>query len=449
MANGLAAEQTAGYFRLNRTHEAYMFYFYFENRAADSEAPLVVWMTGGPGCSSELAVFYENGPYTITKDLSLKTNPYGWDQTANMIYVDQPIGTGFSYSEDERDRVFDERVVGLDMLDFLLEFLEARPQYQDRDFYVTGESYAGHYVPAVSHRIYSYNKNVAPEKQINLKGLAIGNGLTNPAIQYGAYADYALLNKIIGQATHSAIKSVYPVCKIGLELCNAAPGVPLLCSLALTFCQSTQFGGVMAVAGDMNVYDIRKPCVGALCYDFSRLDKYLAQPDVRDKLGVGDREWTECNFDVNADFLSDWPLNYDTSLIPLLESDIRVTIYAGVEDFICNWLGNKRWVDLLPWSGNAAWKLQPEQSWTLNDTVVGSARQLGNLNFIKINGAGHMVPMDQPAAALDMFTRFLRNETFPGSAAADASRLPLVTTKELDVQYRSVFAPLRRAMPSA
>lgn len=75
---------------------------------------------------------------------------------------------------------------------------------------IAGESYAGHYVPAVSHRIHSYNKNVAPDKKINLKGLAIGNGLTNPAIQFGAYADYALMNKIIGQSTHSAIKAVRP-----------------------------------------------------------------------------------------------------------------------------------------------------------------------------------------------------------------------------------------------
>ena len=83
---------------------------------------------------------------------------------------------------------------------------------------------------------------------------------------------------------------VYPICRLGIDACNAVPSLPFLCSLALTFCQTTQFGGVMAVAGDMNVYDIRKPCVGQLCYDFSRLDKYLAQPDVRAALGVGDRE---------------------------------------------------------------------------------------------------------------------------------------------------------------
>lgn len=73
---------------------------------------------------------------------------------------------------------------------------------------VAGESYAGHYVPAVSHRIYTYNNGVSPDKRINLKGLAIGNGLTDPAIQYGAYADYALLNNIIGDSVHHAIKSV-------------------------------------------------------------------------------------------------------------------------------------------------------------------------------------------------------------------------------------------------
>ena len=74
--------------------------------------------------------------------------------------------------------------------------------------FLVGESYAGHYVPAVSHRIFTYNSAVAPDKRINLKGLAIGNGMTNPAIQFGAYADYALMNNIIGKSVHDGIKSV-------------------------------------------------------------------------------------------------------------------------------------------------------------------------------------------------------------------------------------------------
>jgi carboxypeptidase C (cathepsin A) len=140
-------------------------------------------------------VFYENGPYHIKEDLTLTPNPYGWDAAGSIIYVDQvnilaplrffeshspsldiglgpisishpsnhsgsgssnswamegesgvpvqPINTGFSFSDDERDRVYDEETVSADMLDFLLTFLDAHPEFKGKDFYVTGESYAG------------------------------------------------------------------------------------------------------------------------------------------------------------------------------------------------------------------------------------------------------------------------------------------------------------------
>ena len=60
---------------------------------------VVLWMTGGPGCSSELAVFYENGPYSINPDLTLSETQYGWDRYHTTVFVDQPINTGFSYSD--------------------------------------------------------------------------------------------------------------------------------------------------------------------------------------------------------------------------------------------------------------------------------------------------------------------------------------------------------------
>jgi carboxypeptidase C (cathepsin A) len=78
-------EQYSGYFKLNRTYDAHMFFFYFQARTAPEAAPVILWMTGGPGCSSELAVFYENGPYTINEDMTLEDNPTGWDVAANMI----------------------------------------------------------------------------------------------------------------------------------------------------------------------------------------------------------------------------------------------------------------------------------------------------------------------------------------------------------------------------
>jgi len=128
-----------------RTYDAHMFFFHFEAREAPEEAPVVLWMTGGPGCSSELAVFYENGPYSLNEDLEVEETPYGWDNNAHMIFVDQPVNTGFSYSDDDRDRCYDEACVSDDMLDFLQELFKVKKELQGRDFFVTGESYAGHY----------------------------------------------------------------------------------------------------------------------------------------------------------------------------------------------------------------------------------------------------------------------------------------------------------------
>lgn len=84
----------------------------------------------------------------------------------------------------------------------------AHPDMADRDFYVTGESYAGHYVPAVSNRIFLENNKPEVEKKINLKGFAIGNGLTDPGIQYGGYSDYALRNGLISTGTGRVVKAV-------------------------------------------------------------------------------------------------------------------------------------------------------------------------------------------------------------------------------------------------
>ncbi len=97
--NGPEPKRISGYFKLNRTHDARMFYFLFQNRKLEQQAPVVLWMTGGPGCSSELAVFFENGPFHIRKNLTLELSEYGWDNVADLIYVDQPINTGFSYSD--------------------------------------------------------------------------------------------------------------------------------------------------------------------------------------------------------------------------------------------------------------------------------------------------------------------------------------------------------------
>lgn len=144
------------------------FYWFFESRSAPSTDPLVLWMTGGPGCSSEVALFGENGPCSVNKEgTDTVTNPYSWNTAANILYIDQPTGTGFSYGTGLDSN---EVQVSEDMYDFLQQFLQGHPQYAKLPFFAFGESYAGHYIPAVTHRIWLNNQNLpAGAIHINLK----------------------------------------------------------------------------------------------------------------------------------------------------------------------------------------------------------------------------------------------------------------------------------------
>ncbi|KAJ6765499.1 SERINE CARBOXYPEPTIDASE-LIKE 48-RELATED [Salix purpurea] len=376
----------AGYYRLSHTKAARMFYYFFESRSNKND-PVVIWLTGGPGCSSELALFYENGPFNIANNLSLSWNDYGWDKASNIIFVDQPTGTGFSYTTAETDIRHDENGVSNDLYDFLQAFFKEHPQLAKNEFYITGESYAGHYIPAFASRVHQGNKK-KEGIHINLKGFAIGNGLTQPEIQYKAYTDYALDNKLIEKTDYDSINEMIPDCERAIKSCGN-DGVST-CEDAFGVCNNI-FQSILQIAGDINYYDIRKTCEGSLCYDFSKMETFLNQKTVRDALGVGDIEFVSCSSVVYDAMTRDWMRNLAVGIPALLEDGIKVLIYAGEEDLICNWLGNSR--------------------------EAGQLKSHGPLSFLKVHNAGHMVPMDQPKAALEMLKSWMQ-----GKLAATGTR---------------------------
>ncbi|XP_052184116.1 serine carboxypeptidase-like [Diospyros lotus] len=396
----------AGYYRLPHTKDARMFYFFFESRSNKFTDPVVIWLTGGPGCSSELALFYENGPFHLTKNLSLVWNDFGWDQASNLIYVDQPTGTGFSYSSDPSDIRHDEEGISNDLYDFLQEFFKNHPQYVMNDFYITGESYAGHYIPAFASRVHKGNK-AGEGIFINLKGFAIGNGLTDPGIQYKAYPDYALDMKLITQSDAVNIYGLIPPCEQAIKICGDKGGNA--CADARDSCNAI-FDKIMDIAGDINYYDIRKKCEGELCYDFSAMEKFLNQQNVRDALGVGDIEFVSCSSTVYQAMIEDWMKNLEVGIPALLEDGIKMLIYAGEYDLICNWLGNSRWVKEMKWSGQKNFTASPTVQFLVDGREAGLMTSHGPLTFLKVHDAGHLVPMDQPEASLEMLKRWTKGQ---------------------------------------
>lgn len=190
-----------------------MFYWLFKSKSTPSTDPVVMWLTGGPGCASEVALFFENGPYTINDDMSLNPNAQAWNKISNLLYVDQPVGSGFSKCSSIFHYDTNEDQIAETMKTFLDGFVAANPEYKGRDFYITGESYAGHYIPAIGYYL-SHNVTDLP---LNFKGVAIGNGWVDPIVQYPQYAEFAYENNLIGSSQYLLLKAGFATCQKTIE----------------------------------------------------------------------------------------------------------------------------------------------------------------------------------------------------------------------------------------
>jgi len=412
----------AGYIAVgNRGHE--LFYWMFESRGDPSSDPLVIWLSGGPGCSSLLALFEENGPYSVNKLGELELNPYSWNSNATAIWVDQPAGTGFSVGVG----VHDEGEVASEMVDFVRGFLERYPQYASLSaLYVLGESYAGHYVPAVSAALLS--AGLSPP----LVGAGIGNGLTVPSIQYEYYRPYAEAHDLVSDAVLELMAVVEKACEPLIEGCESNSSrlgdddltVRTLtwteCLNAYVVCNVGEITPVESTG--VNVYDVRRPCgTNSLCYDFSSTDDYLNRDDVQEALGVK-KPWQECSklVDLVMVYGGDWMKTFGPDVATLLDAGVEVLIYAGEWDFMCNWFGNLAWTKALDWPHKAAFNAADNATFYDDDGApAGSYISAHNFTFLKLNDAGHLAPHDQPEATLAMLRRFLS----PGSWDAPV-RLP-------------------------
>ena len=402
--------QYTGYFDITGSNKKYFFWF-FESRTSPATSPTVAWLTGGPGCSSMLALFGENGPCTVTKDgKSTTPNPHSWTNNANMFWIDQPPGAGFS----EGDADSGEVEVADDMLGFLIAFFEALPHY-NKDFYIFGESYAGHYIPAIASRLHAYNK-AGPKLRIDFKGVGIGNGLTAPSEQYKWYPlmDYnsTTAPQVVSKSEFEEINASVEMCTRLIDLCNAFEGKNPSCLASMLYCNMK----LMKPYQDkgMNPYDMRLKCAKPpLCYDFGVIDTFLNDPEVQRAIGVS-KPWESCNFQVNLQFIFDFMKNYNQVIPELLEDGLRVLVYVGDQDFICNWIGNKHWVLDLDWSGKEGMNKAKDATYVDNKgDDIGLLRQFKGLSFLQFYKAGHMVPMDQPEKSLKMFNDFLANVLKP------------------------------------
>jgi len=399
-------KQYSGYLDVEDDKKHFFFWF-FESRNNASTDPIVLWLNGGPGCSSLTGLFFELGPGSVNDKVEIVHNPYAWNSNASVIFLDQPVNVGYSYSDEG---VSSTEAAAEDVYAFLTMFFDTFPEYSKQPFTITGESYAGHYIPQIATEILKH-KN----RNINLASVAIGNGLTDGLTQYNYYEPMACgeggYDAVLSESECASMKSSLPRCTSMIESCYKSQSV-WSCVPASIYCNNAQIGPYQRTG--YNVYDIRSPCEDQenLCYpQMADVTAYLNKAEVMKAVGAEVSSFESCNFDINRNFLlhGDWMLPFHT-MVPALLEEIEVMIYAGDADFICNWLGNQAWTEALEWKGKKDFNAAEKKSFDVNGEDMGTFKTSGNFTFLRLSQGGHMVPFDQPESSLAMLNRFLGGE---------------------------------------
>lgn len=385
----------SGYITINETFKSNFFFWFFPSEKDPQNAPVFLWLQGGPGSSSLLGIFTEIGPFFIDTQGSLKIRQFYWSQLFSVIYIDNPIGTGFSFTGDEAGYATDQVKIGKDLYCALIQFFKLFPHLQKNDFYLSGESYAGKYIPALGFTIHTQNK--ISNLKINLIGLAIASGFSDPENMMG-FAEHVYqiglvdsrTKKIMTKRQDSLINHI-----VKKDFQKAAEDYfSLLYTLHLE------------VGDEFDAHNYLK--LGNKPYNSWK--EYIESEDFRRSVHVGNRTFYNANKVSNMlenDFMQSvkpW--------VEVLMDNYRVMFYSGQLDVIVAYPLSINFLNKLNWSGAELYRAAPRKSWMVEGELAGFAKSARGFTEVLVRNAGHSIPMDQSKWTFDLIKRFVNNIPF-------------------------------------
>jgi vitellogenic carboxypeptidase-like protein len=406
----------AGYLDVEKNAGSKIYYQYYE---ADSpypdvkKAPIILWLQGGPGCSSLFGTFYLNGPFALQTDLTLQPNPGRWNRQYGMLFVDQPIGTGFSVAGSQ-PIPNNELALAADLYKSLQAFYTTHKQYKLRPLYITGESYAGKYVPSISHYIvqaaamhdgtaHKLRKVRALPADVEapvfkLGGLAIGNGFTEAVDQTLVQAEVAFNLGLID--THQRREAEAIQFEVVELVRNRQWSAARRRSDEL-------LAYITTASASATLEDIRRD----KAYDAEdRVTTYLNLPEVKANINAPqDLTYAACSKEVDAIMGHD-VMKSVANLVPDLLQRSHLLLYQGQFDAECGVASNEAWISKLQWDGHMGFNTAERRLWhdeLFGEQVLGYVKTHKHLTHLVVRNAGHMVPHDRPVVSQRMIETWI------------------------------------------
>ncbi|TKY56026.1 Serine carboxypeptidase 42 [Spatholobus suberectus] len=422
-------KQFAGYVDVDVKHGRSLFYYFVEAEQDPDRKPLTLWLNGGPGCSSiGGGAFTELGPFYPKGDgRGLRRNSMSWNKASNLLFVESPAGVGWSYSNTTSDYNSGDASTASDMYLFMLKWYEKFPSYRTRELFLTGESYAGHYIPQLTSALLDHNAR-STGFRFNIKGVAIGNPLLRLDRDAPATYEYFWSHGMISDEIGLAIMND---CDFDDYVYASPHNVSHSCNNAI-------YEANLIVGDYINSYDvILDVCYPSIVEQELRLKKmatkisvgvdvcmtlerrfYLNLPEVQKALHANRTNlpynWSMCSRIVNY---SDTDGNI--SILPILkriiQNRIPVWVFSGDQDSVVPLLGSRTLIREL--AHELQFKITvPYGAWFHKGQVGGWVTEYGNLlTFATVRGAAHMVPYAQPSRALHLFSSFVRARRLPNT----------------------------------
>ncbi|XP_016497045.1 serine carboxypeptidase-like 25 [Nicotiana tabacum] len=418
-------QQYSGYVTVNQIVGRALFYWLTEADNEPLSKPLVVWLNGGPGCSSvAYGASEEIGPFRINKTSSgLYLNKFSWNKLANLLFLETPAGVGFSYSNRSSDLLdTGDYRTAKDSLQFLIHWMNRFPRYKHREVYITGESYAGHYVPQLAREIVHYNAN--SKNPINLKGFMVGNAVTDNYYDNLGTVTYWWSHAMISDKTY---KQLVNTCDFRRHKESNE------CESLYYYAMDQEFGnidqyniyappcnnsdGSPSTRQTMNLphqpYKMFKQLSGYDPCTEKYAEIYYNRPDVQKAMHANTTgipyKWTACSETLNRN----WN-DTDDSILPiyreLIAAGLRIWVFSGDVDSVVPVTATRYSLAQLKLSTTIPW-----YPWYVKKQVGGWTEVYKGLTFATVRGAGHEVPLFKPRAAYQLFRSFLRGEPLPKS----------------------------------
>ena len=417
--------QFSGYINLQGTKKN-IHYWLTESEINPETSPIVFWTNGGPGCSGLIGFMTEQGPFKPDINNNLIKNEWAWNKIVNMVFLEQPVGVGFSYSDDSNDYKIDDKQAAQDNLKTILGFFKKFPHFAKLPIYITSESYGGHYMPQLAQVIFSYNENQITLNQstLNFAGLAVGNPYVDFYSGTGAmmetYYNFNLLPQPMWQS-YVDEGCTNPLVMLNNSMCSAYilkfdKIVGNINPYALEFpaCVTSQQNHISNFIN--NMFDSKllgsyEPC------EENYATSYLNDKDVREALHVKtDIEWVDCSRTTKystADRMKSTKYLYKDLLMNKNFPNFRMMVYYGDVDSVCSNAYSKWLFDLdFKYLENELWNI-----WSVDGQTSGFITQFktsldskeipNRFTYATVHDAGHEVPAYKPKESFILFQAFI------------------------------------------